>query len=99
MEQVQYIKKLNPKGYVLINIDGDWVLEHKYNTEMFIGRVLNKSEVVHHIDGDKENNRISNLMLFKSQKDHQKFHNKIRQFGYTNPIKRQIAFRWKEYLE
>jgi len=36
-------------------------------------------------------------MLFPNDKEHIKFHNKIRQFGMTNPIKRQIKNRWNEF--
>ena len=65
--------------------------------EYKIQRYLNKEERVHHIDNIKTNNHINNLMLFKNQREHQRFHLKIKQFGLTNPIKRQIQNRWDEY--
>ena len=70
------------------------VLEHRIIVSKFIGRFLYDEEVVHHIDKNKKNNKIENLMLFENQSKHKKFHNKIEQFGYTNPIKRQIKNRW-----
>lgn len=94
---VEFEKKLNYNGYISIFIDGRWIYEHKYIVEQFIGRELKKGEVVHHINGIKTDNRISNLMLFKNQKEHQKFHLKIKQFKLTNPIIRQINNRWNEY--
>ena len=74
-------------------------LEHRLVVERFIGRELTKEERVHHIDKDKKNNKIENLMLFKNDSEHIKFHNKVRQFGITNNIKRQIENRWKNYLK
>jgi hypothetical protein len=41
--------------------------------EEHIGRYLKPGEVVHHIDGDKTNNDISNLMLLTNS-DHMKLH-------------------------
>jgi hypothetical protein len=41
-----------------------WVLEHRYVMEQHIGRPLLSGENVHHIDGNKINNDISNLELW-----------------------------------
>jgi hypothetical protein len=38
-----------------------YVLEHRIVVENEIGRILNSNEVVHHRDGNKKNNKISNL--------------------------------------
>jgi len=81
--------------YIWIKVGMKWVQEHHLAVEEQIGRMLEKGEVVHHLDFCKENNSINNLMLFKSQKEHASFHNKLRQFGLTNPIKRMIENRWK----
>ncbi len=74
-----------------------YVQEHRLVVEKFIGRLLKREEVVHHINGNKQDNRIENLMLFPSHKKHMQFHTKIIQFGYTGPVSRQIKNRWKEY--
>ncbi len=78
------------KGYTLVK----GLLEHRIVVEEFIGRKLTKEEKVHHIDENKQNNNIDNLMLFSNDSEHIKFHNKVRQFGFTNPIKKQIKERW-----
>lgn len=89
-------------GYVYIyvpnhpNAKKNYIVEHRLVMEKKLGRYLKKSEVVHHIDFDKSNNKIENLMLFETAGKHMKFHTKIKQFGMTNPIKRQIENRWKE---
>lgn len=74
-----------------------YVLEHRLVVEQFIERYLKPNEIIHHIDEDKTNNDIDNLMIFKSTTEHLKFHAKIRQFGMTNPIQRQIKERWNEF--
>ena len=92
------IKRITSKGYVEIKCGRTWVLEHRLVVENFIGRKLNQEEAVHHINGNKKDNRIENLMLFPTQKEHKAFENKVKQFGMTNPIKKQILERFNNYL-
>lgn len=88
-----YIKVYSPYHPFAKN---GYVLEHRLVVEKKIKRFLTPEEVIHHIDEVKSNNDIENLMLFENNKAHMKFHTKIRQFGMTNPIKRQIANRWED---
>ena len=53
------------------------IYEHQLVMEKHIGRYLEKGEVVHHIDFDKTNNDISNLMLMTNS-EHVKYHSKLR---------------------
>jgi len=54
---------------------GGYVYEHRHVMEQHIGRYLEKSEKVHHIDGDITNNDISNLVLCESNSEHfKRFH-------------------------
>jgi len=96
-----YKWKLNKSGYRTIYLPKHpnsskqgYVAEHRLIVEQKIGRHLTKEEVVHHIDEDKQNNKIENLMLFKTNSLHQKFHTKIRQFGMTGPRLLEMENRW-----
>lgn len=55
-----------------------YVFEHIVVMEKSIGRPLKRPEVVHHIDRDKGNNNIENLMLFPNQSEHIKYHKTCR---------------------
>lgn len=55
------------------DIDG-YVPEHRLLMENKIGRYLRKEEVVHHINHNRLDNRIENLMLIGSNSEHIKLH-------------------------
>jgi hypothetical protein len=56
---------------------GRYIAEHRYNLEQKIGRLLERSEVSHHINGDKKDNRPENLEVL-TDSEHNKQHAKSR---------------------
>jgi len=70
------------KGYIYVKSPGhprakrcgDYVREHIVVVENFIGRHLEKHEIVHHINGIKHDNRPENLYITDAV-EHVKLHN------------------------
>ena len=72
---------VNCNGYYLVltpnhpfaKKDG-YVKRSRLTMEKHIGRYLTSKEVVHHINGDKGDDKIENLYLFSSTSEHTRFH-------------------------
>jgi len=50
-----------------------YVMEHRLVVALAMGRPLTRSECVHHINHDATDNRLPNLMLFKTNGEHKAF--------------------------
>lgn len=80
-------RRIKPSGYVevycpnhpRVNKRG-CVYEHQLVIEQSIGRYLREDEVVHHIDRNKSNNSLSNLMLL-TRAEHTRLHLREGDFG------------------
>ncbi len=63
------------KQYKAINKNGKVRSEHRIIMEKLLGRPLEADEVVHHIDGNKWNNDLSNLTVV-TRREHALIHKK-----------------------
>lgn len=68
-------------GYILIKAEDNpradkdgYVYAQVLIMEDFLGRFLKKKEIVHHINGIKDDNRIENLYLCKDGREHVRIH-------------------------
>ncbi|KKK63821.1 hypothetical protein LCGC14_2990420 [marine sediment metagenome] len=52
-----------PQGYKQITVDGRLILEHRHIMGVFLGRRLLSTELIHHINEVKDDNRIENLEI------------------------------------
>lgn len=84
------IKRLNSAGYIQVKVGTRWQEEHRLVVENILNRILEPTEVVHHIDFNKQNNNPDNLALFSSPVEHAHWHRQVRQFGWTNPLRQII---------
>ena len=60
--------------YKAKKVNGKKIDEHRLIMEKYLRRKLKSHEIVHHIDRNKSNNKINNLMLFPTKSAHTKYH-------------------------
>lgn len=80
------------KGYIEVRIrleDGrqKTLYEHRYIMERELGRPLKSSEIIHHIDHNRQNNKPNNLLVFPTSAEHLMFHRIIKKISQTYAIK------------
>ena len=62
------------RGHPRACTDGHYVYEHILIMEKHLGRYLEPNEEIHHINGIKTDNRLENLELHDSHKEHMQRH-------------------------
>jgi hypothetical protein len=67
---------VDAKGYKVASVDGKKHKEHRLVMEVHLGRELTPNEAVHHINGDKTDNRLENLEVVDHTK-HSIEHNQL----------------------
>lgn len=63
-------RQVNSYGYVMLRMNGKYVLEHRYVMEQHHGRKLTPWEEVNHINGIRTDNRVDNLEVIYSEHKH-----------------------------
>ena len=76
--------------YKCLKISGKRIDEHRKIMSDFLGRKLKRNEVVHHINGDKKDNRIENLVVL-SISEHSRLHNKGKTLSQETKNKIKVA--------
>lgn len=83
---VEYVRKDNPYYPMATNTGqkrfGGYILQHRLVMAKHLGRCLLSHEVVHHINGNKKDNRMDNLNLI-STKDHKSTYQDGYRSGYA----------------
>jgi hypothetical protein len=75
-------RSIASNGYVLIRVGKDhhladvrgYAYEHRLVAEQALGRRLHPGEIVHHVNGDKSDNRPENLEIVGSAAHHRYYH-------------------------
>lgn len=85
--------KKDQNGYVMIwdpehpnKAFNGWQYEHRIVAEAIIGRYLDRSEAVHHLNGQKDDNRPSNLQVLSISE-----HNSVTTNGWLEQIRKDRA--------
>lgn len=59
------------------NLNGKKVPRYRFFVEQLLNRKLLSSETIHHINGNRTDDRLENLYLFSSEEKHQTYHQNL----------------------
>lgn len=76
---------INSKGYAVLYVKGKYKKKHRLIVEKALGKQLAASAIIHHLNGNKADNRPCNLVVCPDEAYHNLLHLRQRQFNYTGP--------------
>ena len=74
----QVTHRVSKQGYIIKQRDGIRIPEHRTILQESLGRKLSPEEIIHHINGDKKDNSLSNMFL-TTKKGHAQLHAQLEQ--------------------
>lgn len=94
-------RNLTAQGYVRLSVPkypGKNTPEHRWVMEQHLGRPLEKNEHIHHLNGDKMDNRIENLEIV-DRSTHNRLHFQDRLPGVLASHQAKKRFSWSQEYE
>lgn len=92
---------IDDKGYVHVRLTKSGLTKlykiHNLVVRVFLGDYDSNIYDVHHVDGNKSNNRLDNLIIL-TKEEHRKLHDKLGRKRFTNKfprIKRKVKRRFR----
>jgi hypothetical protein len=70
-QKIRYVRC--PEAFASMARKDGYVMAHRLAVARAIGRPLTRTECVHHINHDATDNRLANLILFKTNAEHKRF--------------------------
>lgn len=80
---------------------GRYIMEHILIVEDNLGRHITDNAIIHHIDGNKQNNNIENLFLIEDENSktiHMEIHNQLEKLSFELVKNNLIVFKEGQYL-
>lgn len=71
---LEFIRRMKEEKNAEVNPNWKGGKKYRRVVQRFIGRDLQRREIIHHLDKDRNNNEIENLYLFRHQAAHLRWH-------------------------
>jgi hypothetical protein len=95
---VVFNRRFEHGGYTLVRKDGGYKRNNRIIAEKKIGRPLKRTEIVHHINGDKLDDRPENLYICRSRSEHNTIHRETMEIIYTLMEQNKVKFINGKYI-